>query len=73
MPVTPNPGAASVPDLSQYLAPGEAARALGVSTTTLREWTHRGLLPSVPTPLGNLYRPNDVAAFVKAHGSRDRA
>ena len=39
----------------ELLRPKEAAKMLGVTTTTLREWDKRGVLHSVRTP-GNQRR-----------------
>jgi hypothetical protein len=41
----------------------QAAHVLGVGPERVRQMTVSGLLPSLPTALGNLYDPNDVEAL----------
>lgn len=45
---TPPPG----PDPDQLIPPGEAARRLGVTTTTLGRWADQGLISARRSPTG---------------------
>jgi excisionase family DNA binding protein len=51
-------------DDSEYLAPGEAARRLGVSTWTLNRWERQGKLSAYRTPGGHRrFRDDDIEAL----------
>ncbi len=51
----------------QYLRVGEVAKLLGVSGSTVRNWTKTGRLESYRTPGGHrLYRRADIEGVVKA-------
>ena len=53
--------------LNAYLSVSDAAKRLGVSPSTIREYTKRGLLPDRRNPFNKyrLYRQADVAALIK--------
>lgn len=58
-----------VPDLGHYLTGTQAAQRLGLSGERVRQLATRGQgrrLPSLVTPLGRLYHPDDIAAWKDA-------
>ena len=48
--------------LADYLSVSEAAKYLGVSSSTLRNWDHSGTFPATRHPINNyrLYRKSDL-------------
>lgn len=58
---------------SKMLKIGEAARYLGVSATSLRMWSNRGLLPAYRTPGGQRrFNRADLDEFMSAMRDADR-
>lgn len=53
--------------LSDYMQVNEAAKYLGVSKVTLREWTKRGKVKAIRHPVNNyrLYERKDLDEAVK--------
>ena len=53
--------------LAQFLKVKQAARLLGVSVSTLRNWDRQGKLRAVRNPLNGyrLYRPEDLEKIVR--------
>jgi excisionase family DNA binding protein len=47
----------------ELLSPSEAARRLGIAEPTLRVWCTRGRLPFIPTPLGRVFRADEIEAI----------
>lgn len=47
--------------LEHYLTTSEAARRLGVSEATLRNWSSKGLVPAIVSPHGRLFADEDIA------------
>ena len=61
----PIPDPLAIPH-GEWMAPGQAARALEVSSQTLKSWTTKGLLAAVVTPGGQRrYRASDVQALLR--------
>jgi excisionase family DNA binding protein len=59
--------------LSQYLTVGEAAKFLGVSASTLRNWDRAGKVKAVRHPVNayRLYRREDLEALLKRIGGKE--
>ncbi len=55
---------------SHHLTAEDAAHLAGVSRGTLREWTHRGILPRYGSPRCALYDWRDLEKAVQAKKPR---
>jgi excisionase family DNA binding protein len=61
---------AAIPsDTSGYVGPSAAARRLGVSAERVRQLATEGKLASTVTPLGRLFRLDDVDALARARAA----
>lgn len=62
----------SAPRISkpEYISTSEAARRMGVSTSTIRRWIQRGYLDATRTSAGYRVAANDLEAAKAAAGSR---
>lgn len=65
----------NVKNLQQYLLIGEAARVLGVSQETLRNWEKTGKMRVFRHPINRyrLFRRKDLLAFLRRIESRERS
>jgi len=67
--MTPPPNArprkAQPPDVGGYVTAVEIAAQLGITTERVRQLASRAVnpIPCLPTPLGRLFWPGDVAAW----------
>lgn len=52
------------------LTVSQAARALGLSSERVRQLADKGQLPAINTPLGRLFRPDDIAALARKRNER---
>jgi hypothetical protein len=52
-------------ELLDMVGSGAAARRLGISTVHLRSLVVRGRVPAVETPLGLLFRTEDLDAYLR--------
>jgi len=50
--------------MTTYLTPSQAARRLGLSTERVRQLARSGVLHPELTPLGRLYRVDDIDGLV---------
>jgi excisionase family DNA binding protein len=58
---------------AQYMAPTEAAEALGVPGRTLARWVDEGKVRPVLTPVGRLYHRAELERWRMARAERRRA
>lgn len=58
--------------IDEQITTSAAARLVGCSEQTIRQWATSGRLPSVVTPLGRLYRLGDVARLVSEREAEAR-
>ena len=61
-----NAGAKPVPNLPLALRPQAAARELGVSLNTIRNWTKQGILPCATVGGCTLYSTAALAAWLES-------
>ncbi len=57
-------------ETSALISTGQAARLIGVSEQSIRQWAASGRLPATVTPLGRLF---DRAAVAALAAERERA
>ncbi len=49
-----------VETLEGYITPARAAHRIGIAPLTLKQWAKRGRIPALLTPLGLVFRTEDV-------------
>ena len=60
------------PALDHLLTASETARRIRRSSVRVNQLTQAGELPSISTPLGRLYDPDDVAAYLARRDGPDQ-
>jgi excisionase family DNA binding protein len=55
---------------AQYIGASEAARLLGVSPQSIRDWIKDGRLPALRTGIGNVVRVADVQRLAAERATR---
>jgi excisionase family DNA binding protein len=62
-------------DMTNYLAPSQAARLLGISAERIRQLVKEGRLDALPSPLGNLIQRESALEYLRTRSTRgkDRA
>jgi len=64
----------NIPPGKRYLTIKEAAKILGITALTLRNWDKSGKLKALRNPLNNyrIYKPEDIELFLQKIESKDK-
>jgi len=57
---------------TQWIGPSDAARLLGVSVQSVRDWLDAGRLPHIPTSIGRVVDRADVERLAAERQARQR-
>ncbi len=59
-----------VATLDGYLSPSKAAQQIGVAPITLKLWAKQGRVPALRTPIGLVFRTEDVEQLARQRAER---
>lgn len=64
----------NIPPAKKYLRVNEAAKLLGVTPLTLRNWDKSGKLKAIRHPFNNyrIYKPGDIELFLRKMESKGK-